>query len=38
MQTWLEKYGFVVEQIFGDRAGDPYTETSNRAIFWAKKD
>lgn len=38
MQTWLEKYGFVVEQIFGDRAGNPYTETSNRAIFWAKKD
>lgn len=37
MQTWLEKYGFVVEQIFGDRAGNPYTETSNRAIFWAKK-
>lgn len=38
MQTWLEKYGFAVEQIFGNRVGNPYTETSNRAIFWAKKD
>jgi SAM-dependent methyltransferase len=37
MQTWLEKHGFVVEQIFGDRAGRSYENTSNRAIFWAKK-
>jgi len=37
MQTWLEKYGLVVEQVFGDRAGNPYEDASNRAIFWAKK-
>ena len=37
IENWLENYGFVVEQIFGDRAGNLYEETSNRAIFWAKK-
>lgn len=33
--AWLEKYGFTVEQVFGDRAGSPYTPVSPRAIFWA---
>ncbi|MBA7702108.1 hypothetical protein ES703_110865 [subsurface metagenome] len=37
MQTWLEKHGFVLEQMYGDRLGNPYEETSPRAIFWAKK-
>ncbi len=37
MQTWLEKYGFVVKQVYGDRAGNPYNEESPRAIFWAEK-
>lgn len=37
VQTWLEAHGFVVEQLYGDRAGSPYTEASGRAIFWARK-
>jgi SAM-dependent methyltransferase len=37
VQTWLEAHGFVVEQLYGDRAGNPYTEASKRAIFWARK-
>ncbi|MDY7078475.1 MAG: class I SAM-dependent methyltransferase [Chloroflexota bacterium] len=37
VQTWLEANRFVVEQLYGDRAGNPYTETSGRAIFWARK-
>jgi SAM-dependent methyltransferase len=37
VQTWLETHGFVVEQMYGDRAGSPYTEASGRAIFWAQK-
>jgi ribosomal protein S18 acetylase RimI-like enzyme len=36
VQSWLEKYGFEVERIFGDRSGNPYTSTSRRAIFWAR--
>jgi len=38
VQTWLEAYGFVIEQVYGDRNGNPYTEASNRAIFWARKE
>lgn len=37
VQTWLETHGFIIERMYGDRAGNPYTETSSRAIFWAKK-
>ena len=37
VQSWLEKYGFVVDKLYGDRAGNPYDETSDRAIFWAVK-
>ncbi|MFC1901202.1 class I SAM-dependent DNA methyltransferase [Chloroflexota bacterium] len=37
VQDWLESHGFIVEQLFGDRAGNPYTEESDRAIFWAVK-
>jgi SAM-dependent methyltransferase len=37
VQTWLGSHGFLVEQMYGDRAGSPYTETAGRAIFWAKK-
>ncbi|UCH43629.1 MAG: class I SAM-dependent methyltransferase [Dehalococcoidales bacterium] len=36
--TWLEKHGFMVRHLFGDRMGSPYTDISGRAIFWAKKD
>lgn len=37
MQTWLEKNGFIVKHVYGDRAGNPYNEDSPRAIFWAEK-
>jgi len=36
-QTWLRRHGFVVEHLYRDRAGNPFTETSGRAIFWARK-
>ena len=35
---WLSKYGFEILQVYGDRQGNPYTENSDRAIFWARKD
>lgn len=34
---WLEGYGFVVQNLYGDRLGRPYTGESTRAIFWARK-
>jgi len=37
VQAWLERYGFIIEQVFGDRTGSPYTPASDRAIFWARK-
>ena len=37
VQTWLESQGFIVERLYGDRAGNPYTQASERAIFWARK-
>ena len=37
VQAWLKIHGFVVERMYGDRAGNRYTEASKRAIFWAKK-
>lgn len=38
VQTWLESQGFIIERLYGDRAGNPYLETSDRAIFWAVKE
>jgi L-amino acid N-acyltransferase YncA len=35
---WLDRHGFVIEQTFGDRVGNPYTPESPRAIFWARKE
>jgi hypothetical protein len=35
--AWLRSHGFAVEQTFGDRAGRPYSPSSDRAIFWARK-
>ena len=35
VRGWLEHHGFVVESMYGDRQGSPYTEASPRAIFWA---
>jgi len=37
VQIWLETHGFIVKGKYGDRLGNPYEETSDRAIFWAKK-
>lgn len=37
VQGWLEKYGFEFEGIYGDHDGAPYTDTSPRAIFWARR-
>lgn len=37
VRGWLERHGFVVERLFGDRAGAANTEASDRAIFWARK-
>lgn len=38
VQTWLETHGFIIERMYGNRAGNPYSEISNRAIFWAVKE
>jgi len=37
VQQWLEKYGFVIEHFYGDHSENPYLDTSERAIFWARK-
>jgi SAM-dependent methyltransferase len=37
VRTWLEKRGFIIEQFYGDHDGKPYTDKSDRAIFWARK-
>jgi hypothetical protein len=37
VEGWLRKHGFEILQVFGDRQGNPYTEKSDRAIFWAHK-
>jgi SAM-dependent methyltransferase len=35
VQSWLETHGFLIEQLYGDRNGIPYSNESSRAIFWA---
>lgn len=37
VRGWLERHGFVVEHLFGDRAGNAYGDASERAIFGARK-
>jgi len=37
IRGWLARHGFVIEQMFGDHAGNPYTDQSSRATFWARK-
>jgi SAM-dependent methyltransferase len=37
VRGWLEAHGFEIEHLYGDRAGNPYAESSKRAIFWARK-
>jgi len=36
MRGWLEKHGFEVVALWGDRKKSPYTEASGRAIFWTR--
>jgi SAM-dependent methyltransferase len=38
VKGWMEKYNFVIEKTFGERAESPYTPKSPRAIFWARKE
>jgi len=38
VQQWLEKCGFVIERFYGDHIGTPFADSSERAIFWARKD
>jgi len=37
VEGWLKKHGFEILQVFGDRHGNPHTEESGRAIFWARR-
>ena len=34
---WLERYGFIIENEWGDYSGNSISENTNRAIIWAKK-
>ena len=36
--TWVKQAGFVVEETFGDRNGNPYGPKSPRAILWARRE
>ena len=36
MRSWLTAHGFIIEREYGDRKGNPYTDASGRAIFWAR--
>lgn len=38
VRGWLERQAFVIEHLYGDRAGNAYTDSSSRAILWARKD
>jgi SAM-dependent methyltransferase len=37
MRGWLERRGFAIEHLYGDRELNPYNPESPRAIFWARK-
>ncbi len=37
VELWLRDAGFEILDTFGNRRGAPYTRTSARAIFWARK-
>ena len=37
IQTWLEKNGFEILEVFGDHQGNPYHHISQKAIFWARR-
>ena len=37
VRSWLEQCGFNIQEVFGSQKGEPYTPSSERAIFWAVK-
>ena len=37
IHQWLEVYGFIVEEEYGDYSKNPISEMTNRAIIWARK-
>jgi SAM-dependent methyltransferase len=37
IRGWLDDHGFIIEQFYGDHAGNTYIDSSKRAIFWARK-
>ena len=37
VREWLTHAGFVIENEWGDYHGNPISESTNRAIIWAKK-
>jgi SAM-dependent methyltransferase len=37
MKRWLGAHGFVIKGLWGNRDGEPYTDSSPRAVFWARK-
>ena len=37
VQSWLEKHGFMIEDIYGSYERAAYVDTSPRAIFWARR-
>ncbi len=37
IREWLNRFGFVIENEWGDYHGNPISENTHRAIIWAKK-
>ena len=37
VHTWLQRAGFVIESEWGDYYSNPISETTHRAIIWARK-
>ena len=37
VQGWIDRQGFIVEALYGNYEGVPYTDAAPRAIFWARK-
>lgn len=37
VKKWLDKVGWEIENLYGDYAKNPVSETTKRAIVWAKK-
>lgn len=37
IRQWLAQAGFVIERECGDYQGNPISETTHRAIIWARK-